>query len=562
MLSNYFTFFHIAQALNNRYTGIVIAEVYSQEKNTLSIVLYTPEPHTITISCVARQNCIVARAGVMRSKNNSVDLFTSLINAHLQSVFMSTDDRVVYFTLSDNTVLCAEMFGAKANVVLCDVNGNVADVFLEKKKILSSIRSIQSEPKQVTVSDFLPGRDEMALLLQNELPVVKSLKKIVPKLGATLVREVLFRTEIPEHTPGSELTPQHVRTLHSTIGELISELLLLKTVSPLIYFEEQSPVCFSLIALRHLSSLRMETYPDLFTGIQKFVGVSRSVSFFHKKKEEITSWLQRELDRTVRTISNIKKDAEESSRAEQYELFAQLILLHLHRLTKGMQSVDLENLFSTSETVTIPLDRSLSPAQNAERYFNKAKRSKIGRTEAQKRQYLLENRRNEIEATLQKTNTIIDSISLKNFLLSYGDQLKQLGFMTEKEAEDLPPFKIFIVEGGFTVYAGKSSENNDVLTLKHSKPNDLWFHARGSSGSHVVLKIGSAGGLPSKKAIEQAASIAAYYSKMKNAKHVPVAMTEKKYVRKPKGAPPGTVVIDKEKVIFVKPKLPVENSTR
>jgi len=466
------------------------------------------------------------------------------------------------------------MFGAKANAVLCDANGNIADAFLEKKKILllqrrmslwlTSVRTIQSEPKPVVrqVSDFLPGIGEMAHLLQNELTVVKSLKKIVPKLGATLVREALYRTEIPEHTPGSELTSQHVRALHSTIGELISELLLLKTVSPLIYFEEQSPVCFSLIALRHCSPLRMETYPDLFTGIQKFVGVSRSVSSFHKKKEEITSWLQRDLDRTVRTISNIKKDAEESSRAEQYELFAQLILLHLHRLTKGMQSVDLENSFSANETVTIPLDRSLTPAQNAERYFNKAKRSKIGRTEAQKRQYLLENRRNKIEDTLQKTNTILDSISLKNFLLSYGDQLKQLGFMTEKEAEDLPPFKIFTVEGGFTVYAGKSSENNDTLTLKHSKPNDLWFHARGSSGSHVVLKIGSSGGIPSKKAIEQAASIAAYYSKMKNAKHVPVAMTEKKYVRKPKGTPPGTVVIDREKVIFVEPKLPVENSTR
>ena len=128
--------------------------------------------------------------------------------------------------------------------------------------------------------------------------------------------------------------------------------------------------------------------------------------------------------------------------------------------------------------------------------------------------------------------------------------------MTKKEEEDLPPFKTFEVEGGFTVYAGKSSENNDLLTVKWAKPNDLWFHARGSSGSHVVLKMGSGSGNPSKKAIEQAAAIAAWYSKMKNAKNVPVAMTEKKYVRKPKGVPAGTVVIEKEKVIFVQPRLP------
>ena len=132
--------------------------------------------------------------------------------------------------------------------------------------------------------------------------------------------------------------------------------------------------------------------------------------------------------------------------------------------------------------------------------------------------------------------------------------------LAEKEQEELPPFKIFAVEGGFAVYAGKNSANNDLLTFRFAKPNDLWFHARGSSGSHVVLKMGSAQGTPTKKAIEQAASIAAYYSKMKNAKHVPVAMTERKFIHKPKGAPPGTVALDKEKVIFVQPVLPGKES--
>ena len=127
----------------------------------------------------------------------------------------------------------------------------------------------------------------------------------------------------------------------------------------------------------------------------------------------------------------------------------------------------------------------------------------------------------------------------------------------EKE-EPTVPFRIFHVSGGFEVWAGKSSKNNDELTLQYAKPNDLWFHARGSSGSHVVLRIGTGSGEPSKKAKEQAAAIAAYYSKQRNAKYVPVAMTEKKYIRKPKGATPGTVVMDREKVIMVTPALPAQ----
>jgi predicted ribosome quality control (RQC) complex YloA/Tae2 family protein len=128
--------------------------------------------------------------------------------------------------------------------------------------------------------------------------------------------------------------------------------------------------------------------------------------------------------------------------------------------------------------------------------------------------------------------------------------------VTTKEKEQLPPFRIFTVEGGFQVLAGKSSENNDRLTMSYAKPNDLWFHCHGSSGSHVVLRVNSASGKPTKKAIHQAASIAAYYSKMKGARSVPVAVTERKFVRKPKGAPPGTVLLERENVVFVEPKLP------
>jgi len=106
------------------------------------------------------------------------------------------------------------------------------------------------------------------------------------------------------------------------------------------------------------------------------------------------------------------------------------------------------------------------------------------------------------------------------------------------------------------VWAGKNSANNDLLTLRYAKPDDLWFHARGAGGSHVVLKVGTGKGEPGKKAREQAAGIAAYYSKMKNASMVPVAMTEKRYVRKPKGSQAGTVVIEREKVIFAAPALP------
>jgi predicted ribosome quality control (RQC) complex YloA/Tae2 family protein len=159
----------------------------------------------------------------------------------------------------------------------------------------------------------------------------------------------------------------------------------------------------------------------------------------------------------------------------------------------------------------------------------------------------------ELLATAETINT---KEELKKFMSDRAEQLERFGIGEKAKERERLPFRMFVVDGGFEVWAGKSSRNNDELTLKHSKPNDLWFHARGAGGSHVVLKTNTGNGQPSKKAKEQAAGIAAHYSKMKNAKMVPVAMTERKYVRKPKGAPPGTVVLEREKVIFAEPALP------
>jgi predicted ribosome quality control (RQC) complex YloA/Tae2 family protein len=556
MLSNYFTFYHTAQLLNERYAGTVIAEAYSQEKNTLSLVVYTPEPHTITISCVGRKNAIVARAGNPRTKHNSVDLFPDIINDHIHTVFMNRSDRIVHLRLLSGKLLCIEMFGARANVLLCNPEGTIVDAFLDKKTLAGAVRTIQSGPQAIAAEEFLPPRETfIASFNENDKNAFQVLKSLVPKLGSTLAHEVLLRAGIPETVSGLTGNDKD-RLLSETTAIFRSLIVPTDSLEPSVYFEENSPVAVSLVPLRYYESLQRETYPDLFVALQKFLSYEKSEQSYLQKKKEIIHWITNESNRMERTIAAVEKEHADSSRADQYEKFGKLLMGQLHLLAKGMTSVEIDDHISGSGTATIPLDPLLTPVKNAERYFDKAKRSRSAYEESEERLITLRSRNGSLSSLRDELTHVSDSISLKNFLRLQSSELKRLGFMTKKEEEELPPFKTFVVEGGFTVYAGKSSENNDLLTVKWAKPNDLWFHARGSSGSHVVLKIGSGSGNPSKKAIEQAASIAAWYSKMKTAQNVPVAMTEKKYVRKPKGVPAGTVVIEKEKVIFVEPRLP------
>ena len=326
-----------------------------------------------------------------------------------------------------------------------------------------------------------------------------------------------------------------------------------------IYYEDEAPVCLSLISLRGYAENRYESFPNIAAAIQRFVSTARASSAFVNEKEQIAAWLEKEEKKTTQTRAKIASELAEQDRRADYELFGKLIMAHLHELRKGLKTVMLEDTLSLNahpSGITIPLDPSLSPVANAEKYFEKAKKAKGAFEESLERVKNLDGRLSTLRMLIGELADISSGEALREFHRSYRTHLQLLGYATAKEKENLPPFRIFTVEGGFQVLAGKSSENNDMLTTKYAKPDDLWFHCRGSSGSHVVLKVHSAHGEPSKAAIHQAASIAAYYSKMKNASSVPVAMTKKKFVRKPKGAPAGTVVLEREKVLFVEPKLP------
>ena len=114
----------------------------------------------------------------------------------------------------------------------------------------------------------------------------------------------------------------------------------------------------------------------------------------------------------------------------------------------------------------------------------------------------------------------------------------------------------YTVHGGYEVWVGRNARQNDTLTLRHARKEDLWLHARGVPGSHVVLRRPNRNVPADRRAVEEAAAIAAYWSDARTSRLAPVQVTERKYVRKPKGSPPGAVIVTHEDVVLVEPGLP------
>jgi predicted ribosome quality control (RQC) complex YloA/Tae2 family protein len=569
MLGNYFTLIHVSRFIHQQCTGQTISELYSQHKQQLCITVESHPVQTIIVSCMPSENYIYIREGSFRARKNSVDLFPKALGKAILGVACAATDRVVSIALEENMSMQCEMFGSRANVLLLKEEDTipvssdvVVDAFLKRKELLASRRA-RTDPQQLPAYHAMMHNERLfleAMRATSGEGVFQSLKRAIPVLGSTLAKEILLRADIRPSASIALATDRDLKKVFTETAQIIAG-----ATSPLpsgqarIYYEGEAPVCLSLMPLRGYAENRYESFPNVAAAIQRFVSTVRATSAFVSEKEQISAWLEKEEKKTAQTRARIVAEIADQDRKADYELFGKLIMAHLQELHKGLRTATLDDTLSVDSHqsgVAIPLDPSLSPVANAEKYFEKAKKAKGAFGESVDRVKSLDGRLSTLRMLIGELADISSSDELREFHRTYKIHLQLIGYATAKEKENLPPFRIFTVEGGFQVLAGKSSENNDMLTTKYAKPDDLWFHCRGSSGSHVVLKIHSAHGEPSKAAIHQAASIAAYYSKMKNASSVPVAMTEKKYVRKPKGAPAGTVVLEREKVIFVEPRLP------
>ncbi|MGB2869548.1 MAG: NFACT family protein [Bacteroidota bacterium] len=560
MVANYFTLFHIARLLGKNLHGWRFNSLFSQQKRELvaSVVSGLADGSSrenfLVISCEPSQNFLYLIDDFRRAKKNSVDLFESIGGRSITAVSVLASDRSIVFSLDDEKQFVVQLFGSKANVVLVNDRGIIEEAFLRGKEIVG-----QSLVERLPFV-FPTNVDEFsqALLSSPEAPLEQRLKKIFPHWGSLLVRELLFRAFGPE-APSSEVSRADAARLHDETTSLLAELR--DHPSPQILYQGTTPRVFSIITLKHFESDRVELFDSIFGGIRAFLGSSRRSDRFVSDKEVLEKALRKDLDHTSRTLKKMEEEAQSLERAELYELSGKLLMANIHLVSKGMKSVQLENVYTPSEgPVSVQLDPNLTPAKNAERYFEKSRKARKSIEEQKGRKKEAEERQRLVQQLVDEIEGIETAEELRDFVNGRHDQLKNVGIKVSKSGvaskEETIPFRVFTVAGGFQVWAGKSGENNDLLSTRFTKQNDLWFHARAVGGSHVVLKMGTGKGEVSKHAMEQAAAIAAYYSKMKGAKLVPVSMCEGKYVRKPKGAPPGSVRIEREKTLLVEPRLP------
>lgn len=271
------------------------------------------------------------------------------------------------------------------------------------------------------------------------------------------------------------------------------------------------------------------------------------------RRKEVAARLRAQVQKLRRTLGAVEEDASRAARADHDRARAELLLPLASRIPRGAREARVQDWSRTSEEgvpaeVVIALDPALSAVELAARWLRKAKRyqAAAGRIAA---------RREEVaaqlavaEALLQRVLLAVDAPSLSLVESEVGAK-RSPARRTAASGERLP-YRTFRSRSGTPILVGRGARDNDALTLRVARGNDVWLHARGATGAHVVIP--GAGASPDSDTLGDAALLAAHFSSYRGQGGVEVAWTRRKHVRKPKGAPAGSVIVTQEKTLQVR----------
>lgn len=262
--------------------------------------------------------------------------------------------------------------------------------------------------------------------------------------------------------------------------------------------------------------------------------------------------------RVTRLSRNLKKDLVRSEEDQNLGNLGDLILANLGSVTKGDEFVEVEDIFKgDGSVIRIALDPALEPAANAERYYGRARKAKRavqsirGRIEESEEQY------EQLKLYLERLETISDDLKQ---LRSLQKEIISRGWLTQRQQRELkvskPARPRFLSSDGLEILVGRNSADNEVVTFRVSRDNDFWFHTAGYAGSHVIVRNAKRLQQPPRRTLAEAAALAAYFSKARQSSNVQVNWTQRRFVKKVKGGPPGKVVLRSYRSTTADPEIP------
>lgn len=479
-------------------------------------------------------------------------------------------ERVLHFDfdaindLGDRVVLTltVEIMGKYSNIILTE-EGRIVDALKRVNAEMTSQRLVQPGMEY----QLPPPQDKLSILLAKSSDIISAVRAL-PKeqelskaLMATIqgISPIVARELTYEISHGADITNKTMTEEQEfRLGffyQKLKETVEATSGKPFLVIDKsQKPIDFSFMEPHFYETAAVVKELNSFSELlEAFYKERDKLERMKVKEQDLLKLIGNLSERIARKISNQRVEIEKSKDREELKVNGDLISANLYSIEKGATSTTLLNFYDENQQdKTIKLDPALTASQNAQKYYKDYRKAKTAEVKLQEQIELAEEELRYVDSVFEML-TLVDSEKelneIKAELVEQG-YVKSSKTRKEKQQKLVEPATVSVADG-FTAMVGKNNKQNDRLTLKIAKKQDMWFHTKNIPGSHVVLITD--GKEPTKKAMQDAANLAAHYSRGREAEQVAVDYTLVKNVAKPQGSKPGMVIYNNFKTIFANP---------
>lgn len=567
----------LVKELRDTLLGGHIQKIAMPEKNELLLTVKNhAAQHRLLISCEASLPLIYLQAENKPSPLTAPG-FAMLLRKHIGSGKISAVEqlgleRIVRIETTQLNelgdiaprALYVELMGKYSNIIFTDENDVILDSMRRVPASVSSLREVlpgrayfvpeklqKTNPLELSAADFAA-----ALGAQGSLSLDRALSAAFSGISSLISQEVLSRASLDPREVFQGLSAEKQNALYFVFSSLMEEVRA-ERFDPVMYFRDEIPVEFSALPLKTMEEEGLEArrFRSVSELLYSYYALRAESSRMRQKSSDLRRLVQNHLERSQRKRLLQEKQLADSQKKEKYRVYGDLLNSYAYQIPAGADHYVAENFYDENRPLRIPLDKDLSPAENAKKYFDRY--AKLKRTElavgAELEKTIQE------EAHLASVLTALELATEESDLAEIREELASYQYVKRQRApKGKRPQKIqshplhFRSSDGFDIYVGKNNFQNEELTFKVASGSDWWFHAKGMPGSHVIVKANGQE-LPD-RCFEEAAALAAYYSKGRDQDKVEIDYLQRRNVKKVNGAPPGFVIYHSNWSMMAKPQ--------
>lgn len=485
-------------------------------------------------------------------------MFCMLLRKHLEggiieSIEQQELERIVHITVrSRNEIgdesqktLIVEIMGRHSNIILIDTATNlILDSIKHLSPAVNRHRTVFpgyeyiSPPAQHKVNPFTIETKEQ-FLMQLDFMSGKMDKQLVDRfagLSPLFAKEIITRAGLVNE-----------QTLPPVFFDLLHTLKEHRYEPQMITGDNKE--YFYMLTLSHVTG-KNKRFATLSELLDRFFFGKAERDRVKQQGHDLEKFISNELEKNKKKLGKLQQTLRDAEKADEYQLHGELLTANMYALQKGMTKIEVMNYYDEhGAMVTIALDPLKTPSENAQSYFSKYQKARNSVSIIEEQIMKTEEEIIYFDALLQQ----MESASQRD-IEEIRDELAEEGYIRsrakqKKQKPSKPVLDTYVSSDGTEIFVGKNNKQNDYLTHKLARRDEIWLHTKDIPGSHVLIRDVE----PSEQTLHEAAILAAYFSKAKNSSSVPVDFTKIRHVKKPSGAKLGFVTYDNQQTLYVTP---------